>query len=391
MMALNPYKLKNHAKRGYKPAIRAGKLLEHPDRLISIILIGNNLVNIAASSIATILATRHFHDAGVFIATGALTVIILVFAEVTPKTIAAQKPEKIAFPASSVLQPLLYIMWPAVWLLNKTTNALLWIMRFKSDKEKQHDLSTDELKTVVEEGGNHIAPTYRGMLLNVLDLESMAVEDIMVPRNEIVHIDIEDTIEEISRVIENSQYTRIPVIRNDINDTLGVLHMRKAIGLFKGGKQPTHQSILQIIDEPYFVPENTPLSTMLVNFQSKQLRIGLVVDEYGDIQGLVTLEDLLEEIVGTFTTDTNESDDEILQREDGSAIIDATSLVRDVNKILNWKLPTDGPKTINGLLVEQLEQLPEAPVSVLVNGYVLEATEIDKQRVTTIKAWPHKN
>ncbi len=386
MMALNPYKLKTRTKHGQKSALRASKLLEHPDRLIGIILIGNNLVNIGASSIATVLATRHFGEAGILVATAVLTVVILVFAEVTPKTIAAQNPEKIALPASAILKPLLFLFWPLVWLLNHATKLLLKVFGVRVKSDPKHTLNADELKTVVEEAGNFISPTYRGMLLNILDLNKMTVEDIMVPRNEIEFIDLRHDDIDLASQIGAIDYTRVPVISGDINDTVGVLHMKKAITLFKQTGHVDEQQLLSIIDDPYFVPESTPLSTMMVNFQKQQLRIGLVVDEYGDIQGLVTLEDLLGEIVGSFTTDINESDDEIILREDGSALIDASTSIRDVNKALSWELPTDGPKTVNGLMVETLEQIPDAPVALEIAGYRLETKVIDKQRISWVIA-----
>ena len=386
MMALNPYKLKHRVNSGNKGAKRASRLLEKPEKLIGIILIGNNLVNIGASAIATVLAMRWFGDAGVLIATGALTIIILIFAEVTPKTLAAHRPELIAFPASGVLTPLLVVFSPFVWLVNHASKLLLRILGLKTSDGQRNILSTDELKTVVEEGGKQISPTYKGMLLNILDLDKMTVEDIMVPRNEVQTIDTNDSFAEIERQISQSEYTRIPIVNGDINDVVGILHLRNALNLFKRGDSIQKDQLIAAAHDAYFVPESTPLSTMLVNFQKQQRRIGLVVDEYGDVQGLVTLEDLLEEIVGRFTTDTND-DDDITVIADNNFSIDATALVRDVNKALNWELPIDGPKTMNGLIVETLEQIPEAPVAIRVGNYILEAQVIDTQRIKTISAY----
>ncbi|RMA81420.1 HlyC/CorC family transporter [Umboniibacter marinipuniceus] len=386
MMALNPYKLKHRVNSGHKGAKRASRLLEKPEKLIGIILIGNNLVNIGASAIATVLAMRWFGDAGVLIATGALTIIILIFAEVTPKTLAAHRPELIAIPASSVLTPLLVVFSPFVWLVNHASRILLRLLGLKTSGGQRHILSTDELKTVVQEGGKQISPTYKGMLLNILDLDKMTVEDIMVPRNEVQTIDTNDSFAEIEQQISQSEYTRIPIVNGDINDVVGILHLRNALNLFKTGDAIKKDQLIAAAHDAYFVPESTPLSTMLVNFQKQQRRIGLVVDEYGDVQGLVTLEDLLEEIVGRFTTDTNDDDDIIVIAENNFSI-DATALVRDVNKALDWELPIDGPKTMNGLIVETLEQIPEAPVAIRIGNYILEAQLIDKQRIKTISAY----
>jgi len=381
MMALNPYKLKHRVKQGQRSAIRAQKLLDRPDRLIGIILIGNNLVNIVATSIATLLAVRWYGDLGLAVLPFVFTAIILIFAEVTPKTFAAQRPETIAFPASVVLSPLLWLLMPFVWLINHTSNVLLRVLGVNAKTKAGHVLSTDELKTVVEEGGKLISPTYRGMLLNILDLDEMTVEDIMIPRNEVICIDIDDDIETLENNIMNSDYTRLPVVNGDINNVVGVLHLRSAIPLFRDHQQVDKAALVRAVREPYFVPESTLLSTMLVNFQREHRRIGLVVDEYGDVQGLVTLEDLLEEIVGRFTNDGIEDENEIQKNDDGSAAIDATALIRDVNKVLDWSLPTDGPKTINGLIVEHLESIPDAPVSVVIGQYTFEVTALTNHRV----------
>jgi Mg2+/Co2+ transporter CorB len=388
MMALNPYKLKHRVKQGQKSAIRAQKLLDRPDRLIGIILIGNNLVNIVATSIATLLAVRWYGDLGLAVLPFVFTAVILVFAEVTPKTFAAQRPETIAFPASVILTPLLWLLMPFVWLVNHTSNLLLKMLGIKTSNKAKHVLSADELKTVVEEGGQLISPTYKGMLLNILDLDEMTVEDIMIPRNEVICIDMDDDMSTLEQNIMNSDYTRLPVVNGDINQVVGVLHLRNAIPLFRDEQEVNKDALLRSVHEPYFVPESTPLSTMLVNFQREQRRVGLVVDEYGDVQGLVTLEDLLEEIVGRFTNDSVDDDDEILIKQDGSASIDATALIRDVNKALDWQLPTDGPKTINGLIVEHLESIPDAPVSVLLGDYIFEVTSLTTQRIDRVNARP---
>lgn len=386
MMSLNPYKLKNAAKKGDKRALRASQLLETPDKLIGLILLGNNLVNIAATTIATVLFQNLYGDLGLIIAPFVLTIVILLFAEVTPKTYASVYPERIALPAAVVLKPLLFILWPLVKLINLTSNFIIRILGINEAQSDRNALNTEEMKTVVEEGGRSISPTYRKMLLNILDLDQMTVEDIMIPRNEIEVIDLELDSKSLATHINNMTYTRAPVIQGDINNTVGILHLRHAINLYHSPTPLSASDIIKVSSDAYFIPEGTPLSTVFLNFQKEKQRIGLVVDEYGDIQGLVTLEDLLEEIVGEFTTDENEPENDYIQLPDGSYDIDGTALVRDLNKELGWNLPTEGPKTLSGVVVEALETLPEGPISVIISGIQFESTDIDQTRIKRLRA-----
>ena len=350
MMAMNRYRLKHLANEGHGGARRASRLLERPDKLLSVILIGNNFVNFSAASIATLLALKLFGEAGIAIAPVACTLIFLIFSEVAPKTVSAAYPEKIALPSSYILNILMWILYPLVWLVNGTANGLLRLAGFRPENAIEDNLSHEELRTVVFEGAQ-IAAHPQNMMLGVLDLDKVTVEDIMVPRTEIFGIDLEDDLEDIVLQIRASKHTRLPVFKNDIDKIIGVLHMRNAAKLLT---QDTLSKalILQGADEPYFVPENTPLQTLLFNFQQQKQRIGLVVDEYGDIQGIVTIEDILEEIVGEFTTDLANTSIDIHPQDDGSFMIDGGAHIRLINRQLNWHLPQDGPKTLNGLITE---------------------------------------
>ena len=384
MMSLNRYKLRHQANKGQRSAQRIIKLLEQPDRLIGVILIGNNFVNLLASSIATIIGIRLLGDAGIALATGALLFIILIFAEVSPKTMAALHPERIAFPASLILSPLLKLLYPFVWLINIISNGLLRIVGIKKGSMTTDHLSSEELRTVVKESASLVPRRNQGMLINILDLEKVSVDDIMVPRNEISALNIDDEIEEILNQLKSSQHTRLPIYKGDINQIIGILHIRNATR-FLDRSEINKANILQYTREPYFIPESTPLHIQLLNFQKSKRRIGFVVDEYGDVLGLVTLEDILEEIVGEFTTNMADTSKDIYPQEDGSFLIDGTATVREINRALNWKLPTDGPKTLNGLILEALESIPDNSVCVSVNDYRMETIQTKNNIVKTVR------
>jgi Mg2+/Co2+ transporter CorB len=389
MMSLNRYRLRHLVKKGHKGAIRASQLLRRPDRLIGVILIGNNLVNIFATIVAGVITTRLFGEwFTVAILPLALTLIILIFAEVTPKTIAAIYPERLAFFSSFVLRPLLWVLYPVVLTINHISNGIARLLGFNTTNANASDqLRPEELRTVVDEAGDLIPDQHQGMLLNVLDLEKATVEDIMVPRNEVVGIDLEDDIPTILNTIRSVEYTRLPVYEGDINRVVGILHLRHAARFIRGDEASiTHEAIRECTSPPYFVPESTPLHTQLLNFQKEKHRYALVVDEYGDIQGIVTLGDLLEEIVGDFTTDIAESpEQDIVDLSDGWYLIDASLSIRDVNKHLGWRLRTDGPKTLNGIIVEHLESIPDAPVSFETDNYQFEVTELTDTRIAKAK------
>ena len=380
MLSINKYRLKHLVKSGNRSAKKASKLLERPDRLIGVILIGNNFVNILASAIATIIAVRIWGDAGVAIATGALTLIILIFAEVTPKTMATIHPEKIAFPASWVLTVLLKVLYPLVVIVNTMSNGLMRLVGVKHIHGNHDKLGSEELRTVVNEASGLIPAAHQEMLLSILDLENVSVEDIMIPRNEVVGIDIEDSIEEIIEQICQSRHTRMPVYNGEINKVIGILHARHA-AQFLRESNPSKAALLKVTLEPYFIPESTSINTVLLNFQKDHQQMGIVVDEYGDVQGIAALEDILEEIVGEFTPPQEDEEEEINLLEDGSFRIEGSTHIRDINKTLSWHLPTDGPKTLNGLIIETLEFIPEHPISLWVDNYIIEIQEIEDKVV----------
>ncbi|WP_249977639.1 HlyC/CorC family transporter [Vreelandella olivaria] len=386
MMSINRYRLSHQANSGDRRAKRVMRLLTRPDRLIGVILIGNNFVNNLAASIATIIAIHFFGDvSGPAISTILLTITILIFAEVTPKTYAAIKPERIAYPTSMALEPLLKLLYPLVWLVNVLSNGLLRLMGVKSVENGGDNLTRDELRTVVHEAGTLIPYRHRAMLLSILDLENVTVNDIMVPRHEVLGIDLDDPLDDILAQIRTSQHTRLPVYKGDINNIIGMLHLRNA-ARFLSRSEVTKAAIVQEAREPYFIPESTPLHTQLLNFQKQKRRIGIVVDEYGDVEGLVTLEDILEEIVGEFTTDVSE-DEEIHQQDDGSHVIEGTANIREINKMLGWQLPTDGPKTLNGLILEHLEAFPEGPACLQIGNIRMEILEIRDNLITSARCW----
>ncbi|MDG1943467.1 MAG: HlyC/CorC family transporter [Halioglobus sp.] len=385
MMSLNRYRLKHLQKNNHRGAIRAGRLLERPDRLIGLILIGNNLVNIFASAIATIIAIKLWGDNGIFIATGALTLVILVFAEVTPKTIAALYPEKIAFPASLILHPLMIIFYPVVALVNAVTNGLLKMLGFDPNKQNDEHVSSEELRTIVTHAGQLIPARHRELLLNIFDLEQVSVDDIMVPRNEVYGIDLDDSDADILLRIQSSAHTRLPLWRDGINNIVGVLHMRN-ISRVITSQGLDRLALEREMEKPYFIPESTPLHTQLLNFQKKKKPLAVVVDEYGEVLGLVALEDILEEIVGEFTSNMAETAESIFPQRDGSYIIDGTESVRDINKSLDWSLPTNGPKTLSGLILEHLESFPDANAGLSIGDYRLEILALEGNVVQAARA-----
>ena len=383
MMALNRYRLRHLANEGHRGAKRASRLLERPDRLLGVILIGNNFVNFSAASIATVVALRLIGDSGVIIAPIVCTFVFLIFAEVAPKTIAAAYPEKIALPSSHILQLLLWVIYPLVWLVNAFANSLLWLFGIKHEEVLDDHLTRDELRTLIFEGSK-IADHPQNMMLGVLDLDKVTVDDIMVPRHEIVGIDIEDDLDDIVNQICSAQHTRMPVFREDIDKVIGVLHLRNA-AKFLTAEVLTKAAILQEIDDPYFVLENTPLQTQLYNFQQQKERIALVVNEYGNVEGIVTLEDILEEIVGEFTTDLAAVGVDIHPQDDGSYLIDGGTHIRLINRSLGWNLPLRGPKTLNGLITDYLETIPESNICMLIDNYRIEIVQIQDNMIRTAR------
>jgi len=386
MLSLNRYRLRHQAKEGHRGAKRAIDLLSRPDRLLGTILVGNNFVNILASSIATVLAMQLWGEAGIAIATIGLTILLLIFGEITPKTLAALRPEAIAYPVSLPLSLLQKVLYPLVAMLGWISNGMLRLLGVDPSKKGTDSLSTEELRSVVRESGSDLPMNRQSMLLGILDLERVTVDDIMIPRNEVAGIDLEDDLEVIVGQLRTTPHTRLPVFHKDINQIEGIVHMRQIARLLSHD-QLTKESLLQACNEPYFVPENTPLSTQLLNFQKQKRRIGIVVDEYGDVLGIVTLEDILEEIVGEFSNQDALRSPDIHPQDDGTLVIDGAAYLREINRALGWQLPCDGPKTLNGLITEALEQIPDSGICLQIGLYRLEILQAADNRVKSVRAW----
>ena len=385
MLSLNRYRLKHLSKRS-SGARRAQKLLRRPDRLIGLILIGNNAVNILAAIIAEVIFSRLFGvNAAIWTTTILLTLIMLVFAEVTPKTIAAVHPEAIAFRSSQILRPLMRLLLPLVIAVNWITNSIVRIFGIDPTRLKSGNVGTDELRMVVNDASNQIPDQHQDMLLNVLDLDNISIEDIMVPRNEIYGLDITADPEELRKMIIQSEYTRLPLYENNINNIVGVLHMRKVnLVMSDDGSTLSIEALKRFAKDPYFMPENTPLSRQLINFQKAKQRMGFLINEYGDIQGMATLDDLLEEIVGSYTTTEHDDSDLVVDLHDGSFVIDGTATIREINKITEWDIPTDGPKTINGLSIEHIEDIPDGNVCFRISGYHFETLSLTHKGIEKV-------
>jgi Mg2+/Co2+ transporter CorB len=389
LMTLNRYRLSYQADQGVRGAILARRLLDRPDRLIGLILLGNNFVNILASSLATVIALRIGGEGAIAIAAGLLTLIILIFSEVTPKTLAALHPERLAYPAAFAYTPLMKVLQPVVVSVNVVTNGLLRLLGVRPQEGQDNALSREELRTVVNEAGAMIPERSRDMLIAILDLENATVEEIMIPRNEVEGIDLQDPPDELITAIRRANYTLLPLFDGNFDNVIGMIHSRSAMnallerGLDKG--QLDKGYLREIARRPYFVPEGTHLYQQLVNFQRARQRVGLVVDEYGDFQGLITLADLLEEIVGEFTTDPTDAYPDIHRADDGSLLIDCTITVRELNRAMRWSLPTTGPKTLNGMIIDYLETIPEPGTSLKLGDYPLEIIQADETAVKTVK------
>ncbi len=386
MMALNRYRLRHLAKKNQKGAQYALALLQKPERLIGLILIGNNLVNILASSIATIIGLRLFGDLGIALSTGVLTLVVLIFAEVTPKTVAALYPEKLAFPSSYILTALMFVFSPLVRVLNFFSGGLLRLMGLSSQGNEEN-LSTDEIKTIVQESKNTLPNKNKEMLLSVLDLETVSVDDIMVQRADFYSLNINDDMIHLLKIIGRSPYSRIVVYRDTIDNIVGLLHLEDLVRLM--AKQVLSKSaLIKLMRQPYFVPENTQLNVQLYHFQMKKVRTGFVVDEYGDIQGLITLEDILEEIVGDFSALPQDQPLDICPQQDGSILIDGSVYLRELNKEMKWSMPIDGPKTLNGLILEYLEDMPKPQTSLRVHGYPMEIIDVRDNMIKRVRVLP---
>jgi Mg2+/Co2+ transporter CorB len=389
LMSLNRYRLRHRAKAGHRGARLAEALLAHPDPLIGLILLLSTIVNVTAPILMGIIALRLGGDFLVAFGVIILTAVLLIFCEVAPKTFGALHPERLALPAAYIYTPLLWVLYPFVWATNLLANGVLRLLGVPR-QQASHSLSSEELRTVVAEAGAMIPQRHQQMLMSILDLEKATVEDIMVPRVEIVGIDVEDSWANVLEQLRQSQHTRLPVFEGDIDKIIGVLHMKRVVHELARGHLD-RESLIEAASarDAYFVPSGTPLNTQLVNFQRDKRRMAFVVDEYGDIQGLVTIEDILEEIVGEFTTDPATMMHKDLHREaDGSYVANASSTIRALNRSMRWNLPTDGPKTLNGLIVEFLETIPEPGTTLKLADYMLEVVQTGDNAIKTVRIRP---
>jgi Mg2+/Co2+ transporter CorB len=394
MMAINKYRLKHKANEGNKGAIKVLKLLESPDRLLGVILLGNNFVNIFASSIATVIAIELMGEAGIALAAGLLTLTVLIFSEVAPKTLAALYPERVAYPAAYILEPLLKILSPIIWFVNFFANSILAIfgIKVKDQTNDEHSLSHEELATLIKEATGKLPKQYRSMLTGIMQLERTSVEDVMIPKQDIYGIDVNLSIEKITKLIIKSPFTRIPVYRSSIDDELiGIINLKRILGVISNGELSL-KDIVKLARPGYFIPETTTLNTQLNNFNHNKRKMGLIVDEYGNLQGLLTMEDLLEEIVGNLNTDTRtKSTIDAYREKEGSILSDATEFIRDINRTFEVELPTNGPKTLNGLIQETMETLPNLGTCIKIDNYCLEVTKISKHQIEQVKITIIKN
>jgi Mg2+/Co2+ transporter CorB len=389
MMALNRYRLRHLTKTGHRGARLTSQLLAQVDRLLGVVLLGNTLVNAGATTLATVIAIRLFGGGELVLSlsTAAVAFLLLVFSEITPKVIGATRPETIAFPAGYILAPLLKLAYPVTWFVNLFVRGLLWLLRLQPHPNQAHTLSMEELRTLILEGGNFLPQKHQKILLNLFDLESITVEDAMTPRNHIEAIDIESPPDEIRRQIVISNHTRLPVYRERLDDIIGIVHVRKVLNLSEG-ENINAQTLTEVLREPYFIPMGTPLLTQLQNFQEQQDRMGLVVDEYGELKGLLTLEDILEEIIGEFTSQSPLQTARFRRMEDGSIIVEGGTLLRDMNRKLGYKFPLDGPKTLNGLILEHFQDIPEPGTSLKLAGYPLEVLQTQDRVIKSVRMLP---
>ena len=389
LMAINKYRLRHLANKGHRGAKLAQKLLRKPDRLIGLILLGNNLVNILAASIATVIGIRLFGLNGVWISSLVLTVVILIFSEVAPKTVAAVNPERIAFPASYPLYALLKVLYPVVWLVNGLANLVLRPFKVRTNVELMEHLNREELRTLVKEGGEQIPDDHQRMLVNILDLEQATVEDVMIPRQDIVGIDLDDDWEDILTQLTQTVYTRMPVFRESVDQVEGLLHIRTIIAkLALGGL--TFEDLKRSVQRPYFIPEGTALTQQLLEFQRRERRMGLVVDEYGDIQGLVTLDDILEEIVGEYTAESRAKTRDIRVLDDGNYLVNGGAPIRGLNRNMDWQLPEHEASTLNGLLLEELGDIPSGKASIKIGPHIMTVLEIRDNMIGKVLVKPER-
>jgi Mg2+/Co2+ transporter CorB len=384
MMSLNRYRLRHLVKKNNKQAIRVNQMLARPDKLLSVVLIGNTLANIVASTVATLIGQRLYGDAGVAIATLLLTLVVLVISEMTPKTLAALYPQQVAFAASLPLKWMQNIMAPLVQVISWITNGILRLFGISMDKVQKEALSGEELRSVVHEAGGLLPVEHKSMVISLLDLEQATVEDIMVPKADIIGLDLEQPWHELLDQLETAQHTRLPLYRDTIDNLVGMVHVRNVLNLALD-ERLNMENLLKSAAPPYFIPEATPLNVQILNFRKMKRRSCFVVDEYGDLLGLATMEDILEEVVGEFTTDIADLSKDISQQEDGSVIVDASITLRHLKRLLNWQLPLIGPRTLSGLIIEHLGYIPPPDCCLQIENFRFEILKVGDNTIKTVR------
>jgi Mg2+/Co2+ transporter CorB len=393
LMAANKYRLRHLAKRGHRGAVTTLWLLEHTDKLLSLILIANTLINAMATALVTAVAIMFFGDEKtpesiIAVATALVAFVLIVFAEIAPKVIGATYPERISLAAGLVLKPLMAVSRPVIWFVNLFVTRLLKLLRIRGvGDDRQHKLSLDELRSVVLEGGQYIPQKHKSILLNLFDLDKISVEDIMTPRSQVEALNLALPVDAIKAQLTTCYHNKLPVYEGEINRIVGILHVRKAIGLLNEGEELNVQHFRELLSEPYFIPKDTGVFTQLQYFQENKERLGIIVDEYGEVQGLVTLEDIIEEMIGDFTTSTPGAarNDAMAWNARGECLLEGSTLLRDINKKLGLDLPLEGPKTVNGLLLEVLQEIPEFPIALKIGQCVIEVVQVQNQAIKVVK------
>lgn len=384
VMSLNRYRLRHLVKKNHKQAKRVNQMLMHPERLLSIVLIGNTLSNIIASMAATLIGQHLYGETGVFIATIILTFLILIFSEMTPKTFAALYPQQVAFICSLPLLILQWVLAPMVHLISWVANIILRLCGVSINKVQKDALTGEELRSVVHEAGSLLPIEHKSMLISLLDLEQARVEDIMVPKTEVIGIDLEQPWHKLLEQLQRTQHTRLPLYRHSIDNLVGMIHLRSVLNL-QLEERLDMENLLKIAETPYFIPEATPLNVQILNFQKMKRRSCFVVNEYGDLQGLVTMEDILEEVVGEFTTDIAQLSKDITPQDDGSFIIDGGITLRNLNRLLTWHLPAMGPRTLSGLIIEYLGYIPPADCCLCIDAYQIEILKVSDNMLKSVR------
>jgi Mg2+/Co2+ transporter CorB len=387
MMAANRYKISNKARQGHKAAVRTQMLLSQTDKLLSVILIGNTVINTASATLSALIAHRLFadNDFALAIATLLVAFAILIFSEATPKVLAATYSEPLAYATSYPLLILLKVLYPAVWFVNLFVSALIKTLRLTPNQAQHQALTPEELRLLVLESGKHMEKKHRTMLLNLFELASITVDDVMTPRHQIESIDLNAPSEEIRKQIFTCHHTRLPVYSGNPDNIIGILHIRKVLALKE--EEVNSEHLREMLRPPYFIPANTPLFTQLQNFQENKRRIAVVVDEYGEMQGLVTLEDILEQVVGEFTTNAPTQGAKLLRQPDGSILLDGASSLRELNQKLRLSFPLDGPKTLNGLILEHFQDIPDAGTCLVLANQKMEIIQTQDRSIRAVRLY----